>query len=696
MKRIILAFGFLLPLSAFSQKQLDSLKRLLKQEGLADTTVVVIRNELAKQYVNLQFNDSALHVCRDNLQLLNCHKGLEKYRFDAFLTLSDVFEGIIKNDSAIFYLYKAVSVGEKFRNNNIWRVYFRLGNIYMDKGDYDSAMTNYKKSLYPENLDTNKKKKRHSMSLTCIGSIYSLKGNFQLSQQNFLAALELSEEINDSTLISGQILSIGANHFRLKNYEKALHYYLKSLKIAERVKNKLLLKIGIHYMNIAEVYSVLNKPDSAVFYGKKSFDFNQSFGLKKELGYSLHYLSLAYRSAKNWKLAIVEEKQSYFLHLEAENKTGCAESLQGLAQIYFEIGNYQESFNQAALALDLAKQIGSQPVQKDLFKIMAKTAYQMNQFSRANKYWQGYDSLNEILYEKEKLQQFANAEALYENNKKTLEIEELTQKASFQQLEIQQQKLVRNLTMGGIGVSLGLLSIIFYQLRLKRNNLFMLSIKKSELEEKNNSLQKLTDKLEMALTDKDLLLKETHHRIKNNLQIISSLLNLQNESNTPDKIKAIQGRILSMSLIHQRLYKQDNLVGVEFLSYTKELMESLEKMYAHPNRKINCVVEGKEFILNADSAIPLGLILFELITNSFKHGFNHSNSGSIRLSIGRESTFLTMDYYDSGPGLPIGFDISKSESLGMKLIFNLAAQLEGKFTFSSEDGYRGKFVFTNL
>jgi two-component sensor histidine kinase len=511
-------------------------------------------------------------------------------------------------------------------------------------------------------------------------------------------ALELSEKSNDSTMVAMMLSNIGADNFQLKNYKKSLSNYFSSLKIVSRLASNINIKaqIATDYMNISEVYSLLNKPDSAIYYAKKSVDLNRSNYNKNELAYSFHYLSLAYRCAKNWKQAIVEESGAYSLHLESGDKNGCAESLQGLSEIYFAMGIYQQSLSQAALALTLATKIKAQHIQKDILKIMAQLYYHLNQFKLSNKYWQSYDSLNEILFDKEKLQQIANMEVLYESNKKTKEIESLTQKAIFQELEITQQKRIRNLTLGGIGICLSLLSIIFYQLSLKRKNLLTLAHGKKELEEKNLSLQQLTNKLEKALTDKNFLLKETHHRVKNNLQVISSLLNLQKSNGSPHAIKSAQSRILSMSLIHQRLYKQDNLVGIEFLSYTKELAHLLENLYGFSNHSIKYTITGEDFILNADAAIPLGLILQELITNSFKHAFNGSGDIKINITHIGDGHALILEYGDSGSGMPVEFDIAKSETLGLKLISNLTAQLDGEVTFRNTNGFNVKFVFNNV
>jgi two-component sensor histidine kinase len=677
MKKVILSISLLISVSAFSQQsKLDSLQQLLTQPGLSDTTWVIIKNEIAKQHRDLYFSDSALRLCAENLAFIE-KKKIHRLKPRVLNTMAYTYFRMGHLDSSI-KLFKT-TLAEAIRYSDSHIKYYAnkgLGQIYLSMGHSDSVIYYFNKCLEQKSQD-----KQEVIWLTQgLAQSYLNLGNYQMSLQYQLKALEDSQEIQHPAFISRSLNDMGVMHFYLKNFKKSLWYYLKALKITEEKENKSTI-----LMNISEVYSHWNKGDSAIYYASQSVDILKGLKAVNTLAYGLHYLSIAYKTKKEWAKSLSAEQEAFKLHKDAGDRNGSAESANGLGEIYFTVGQFHEATVYATTALKLAKEIQAQEIQKKALYILATTFAQIEKHAIASQYWQSYDSLNKIL--NDKLPHFADIEALYENNKKAKAITLLTQKASFQEMEIKQQKCVRNYTLAGAGILLVLLSVIFYLFRQKRKTAQVLT--------KNNmSLQNLAEKLKKAVADKNVLLKEIHHRVKNNLQIINSLLNLQSSNNSSDTIKAVQGRITSMALIHKQLYTQDNLEHIEFLSYAKELMQSLRGTYLTPHREIDCLVEGEEFKLNADAAIPLGLILFELITNSFKYAFNNSGSGNIGLNIDRmDSSFLAINYYDSGPGLPPGFDVSASETLGVKLIVNLAEQLDGRVTFFYENGYRVKFIF---
>ena len=201
-----------------------------------------------------------------------------------------------------------------------------------------------------------------------------------------------------------------------------------------------------------------------------------------------------------------------------------------------------------------------------------------------------------------------------------------------------------------------------------------------------SSRRKMEAEREAAFREKELLLNEVHHRVKNNLQIISSLLSLQADSQTePDVIAALtdaQTRVRSISLIHERLYRSGNFAAINFAQYARELGQHLLSTL-HTAGAVSLTVHAGEITLGLDQAIPCGLILNELITNSLKHGFATNRCGTIAvglttLSDGR----LELSVADSGAGLPVDFDMLHSSTLGIQLIVSLAAQLGGELEYS--------------
>jgi two-component sensor histidine kinase len=214
------------------------------------------------------------------------------------------------------------------------------------------------------------------------------------------------------------------------------------------------------------------------------------------------------------------------------------------------------------------------------------------------------------------------------------------------------------------------------------------------------AVEERTKSLSKALKDRELLLMEIHHRVKNNLQIVSDLLQLQkDEMDDPKKTAFIsdgQSRVVSMALIHQNLYQNSDLTSIRFDVFLQSLTSQIAELYSADQRSIKLELKGAEFFLDIDTAIPLGLITNELITNSYKYAFNQSNVVKILVdleSLGKGAYKMT--YKDFGSGLPQGVDVNSSKSLGMRLIYGLTHQLSGEIHYSNDGGSVFEITFND-
>ncbi|HEV7892333.1 MAG TPA: histidine kinase dimerization/phosphoacceptor domain -containing protein [Pyrinomonadaceae bacterium] len=190
------------------------------------------------------------------------------------------------------------------------------------------------------------------------------------------------------------------------------------------------------------------------------------------------------------------------------------------------------------------------------------------------------------------------------------------------------------------------------------------------------------EKIRASLREKEILLKEIHHRVKNNLQIISSLLNLQSahirDPHALEVFKEGQGRVRSMALIHEKLYQSDDLARVDFSEYIRNLAAYLFRSYEVNAGAVRLSVEAEDVLLGVDTAIPCGLIINELVSNSLKHAFPGGTGGSINIRLRpADAERLTLTVADDGVGLPEGFDVRATPSLGLQLVNTLARQLGG-------------------
>lgn len=227
----------------------------------------------------------------------------------------------------------------------------------------------------------------------------------------------------------------------------------------------------------------------------------------------------------------------------------------------------------------------------------------------------------------------------------------------------------------------------------------------NKLHRENHQLElKVADRtvaLKKSLEDRELLLAEIHHRVKNNLQVISGLLELQKEQLEDATAKKAfsegQSRVGSIALIHQNLYQNETLGNVEFCSFAKDLSCKVAELFGTQNNKVTFAIDEKEVYLDIDTAVPLGLILNELVTNSYKYFLQESQEHTITIAINSSSKGVyELIYRDNGPGLKESIDVYTATSLGLKLIRGLAKQLHGTVTYRFENGSVFVIQFKNL
>ena len=204
--------------------------------------------------------------------------------------------------------------------------------------------------------------------------------------------------------------------------------------------------------------------------------------------------------------------------------------------------------------------------------------------------------------------------------------------------------------------------------------------------------------LKNSLVEKEILLREIHHRVKNNLQTISSLLDLQAESITEEKIleafRSSQNRIKSMALIHERLYKAEDLSKIKAEEYIEKLIDYLEDTYTSPTWDIEIITDINKLFLNLDVAIPCGLIINELVSNSIKYAFPDNRKGKIKISLQPdESKNLILTISDNGRGIPLEMLAQDSQTLGLQLVKLLVKQLNGKMEIDGTNGTSIKIIF---
>ncbi|XHR92640.1 sensor histidine kinase [Mucilaginibacter sp. UC70_90] len=231
----------------------------------------------------------------------------------------------------------------------------------------------------------------------------------------------------------------------------------------------------------------------------------------------------------------------------------------------------------------------------------------------------------------------------------------------------------------------------------KQLNNKRLQLKEKKISEQNQMLQHLTADKNRLLDEKDWLLKEVHHRVKNNLQIVMSLLNTQSaflKNNAAlAAIRESQNRVQAIALIHQKLYSSSNVAFIDIAVYINELVNYLADCYDAHERGIRFEQQIERVKMDVAQAVPVGLMLNEAITNAIKYAFPHRR-GYINISLGTlDDNNIMLSIADNGIGLPQDFDIKEASSLGMEMMKALSKQLGGNFKMENNEGVAITLVF---
>jgi two-component sensor histidine kinase len=280
----------------------------------------------------------------------------------------------------------------------------------------------------------------------------------------------------------------------------------------------------------------------------------------------------------------------------------------------------------------------------------------------------------------------------YDTEKKDKNIKLLNSQNQLHRIRAENAENAKNITLGGIIVALVIIVLLFSLYRVKRRNNSKLEAHQRELDQKNAFLETLAADLQKLLKEKDWLVKEVHHRVKNNLQMVTSLLYSQSVYLEDEAAKRAVNdslrRMQAMALIHQKLYQDENSSTVSMPEYIGELVHYLRESFETDEQIVfDQSIEAVK--LDVSQAVPLGLIITESIVNAIKYAFLNEQSGTVNIILQHDETGqLVLEISDNGVGLPSEPELMERNSLGLDLIQGLAKQLGGTFTIKSEGGVK--------
>jgi len=509
-----------------------------------------------------------------------------------------------------------------------------------------------------------------------------------------LEAVRIIEERNDTSPEAAEAYNyVAIIYDAMHDEQKSFEYLQKADRIAVQ-HNDLPLVVMLE-TNIIQMLMKFKRYREALVYLKK-LEAIQKKSLKKENLMLLHRCILVYTALKDFKNA--KKYADRAMAISSGLPPNSPEQFMlypAITKYHYEVGEYELARKYAMIYKKMAEGSKNAGRLADIHRMLFKIDSVQLRFNDAIKDLEAAKNHEFAILNDKKDKAFQELQVKYDSDKKDKYIllkdennKLLRKQGELQETRLSQANLVKNISFIGILALIIILSLVYRGFYNKQKNNKLLQAQSRVIDEKNTVLQKLADQREW-------LLREIHHRVKNNLQIVMSLLNTQSHYLT-DKaamlaISSSQNRIHSMSLIHKKLYQSDNLVQIHMPTYVNELVEYLRVAF-ETGQRIRFSLQIDDIDLDISQAVPVGLILNEAITNSIKHAFPQAAEGEIRIVVEKDNHQCTLTISDNGVGLPVTAATDK-ETLGMKLIKGLSGDIDGVLETDSVMGYRISISF---
>jgi two-component sensor histidine kinase len=355
--------------------------------------------------------------------------------------------------------------------------------------------------------------------------------------------------------------------------------------------------------------------------------------------------------------------------------------LSALARLYLAQNKLDKAKKTGEQVLAFATAYHDKLFLRDACNVLSAIAKKRNQPAQALVYFEAFKNWNDSIYNEKRIKGIEDVESRLKLQKNELEVKYLSDKRNEENKELKQSNIgLQATTIAILVLSLVLLIVggVLWQSNRSRGR-------------KNLELEKQKQVIERQSHEKDTLIREINHRVKNNLQVISSLLNLQaNSLSDPAATEALRDshmRVKAISMIHQKLYGYEENASIPLGAYINSLFADLRMVFAAVHIQLDCSTEPDGLLLDMESAVPLGLILNETITNALKYAFQNKPAGKITIRMietANQDYVLTVQ--DDGNGLPEGFDEANAGSLGFRIIRELSRQLRGKYQYTNNLG----------
>lgn len=635
---------------------------LFKEE--ADTLLQVdAMLRISTSYLRQGKNDLAATIDSVSLMLSekkNYPKGIATahYNFGRYLTS----KGKLREAAAAYQKYIDVWTAEG-KESTAANAYNQLGIVYRNMSEYTLA-----KRYLTEAIRISAKHNREdllALAYMNLANVNSSIGEYTEAITNHLHSIRIKEKQNDINGLTQSYQNIGIVYSKLDKPDDALHYYYKVLDLKHVIQNQRTL--AMLYNNIGICYAKKFAFDSAQRNTNRALLMRKKLGDKAGIAQSLNNLAVVHRDKKDYKQAIVYFEEALAVQQTLESKDDLANVYANLGTLYTKTGNTKLGEEYLLKSLSMYRETGSAAIKEPLHGLTAMYEAQGN-VEKAGVYRGEYLKISDSLVSDDVKNRLVQMQAEFDVERKEAQLHLEKQQNELKDLQLAQSESKRLVLIIALAIVLMMMIALLYHVRTKR-------LAARALAQKNERIE--------------LLIRELHHRVKNNMQTISSILSLQSYGVQDEKAKAAlqesKSRVEAMSIIHQKLYLDDDIRDINVEEYLHTMVNTLAQSYGYNSSSVTKTVDPSLKSLDVDLAIPLGLIINELVINAFKHAFVTVPHPALHVSLMQQQDRIQLVVKDNGRGMD-EIKLADTLSFGMKLIRTLAKQLNATVSQRNENG----------
>lgn len=586
----------------------------------------------------------------------------------------ELLEKIDSLDLVDFEFEQAIEIFNKRSDSlGLAETYERQADWLLNKSNFELAMNSVIKArdFYARQKNQDK-----------VGELLLKKGAIEYARGDYINSIETIFDAADQFKESGSkyhlafsYLQIGITYLFIEQYEKSLSNY--SMARDEFLSFNDSLGAAMCNSNIALVYLELGQYDTALTILKESTPTIQKSDRKIAISQAWHNTGLSFAGLSQIDSALYYYRKSLKLDKKISYTIGASSNYLQIGQVYNSMGQIDSVLYYGKKALESLKKAPDIDIESEANLLMALTHYNLGDYEQSSHFFKAHTmSLDSINRESEILDRIA-----YNQGDKIEKYRnELMLAKQREEIIAEENRGQRNLIYGLAIIGILLIVVLIQVLIINRRN--------KKLNQTLSANQKI---IESDLAIKKALLNEIHHRVKNNLQVISSMLSIQTQYISDPKLTEImeesKARINSMALIHESLYRRDANDITSFNSYIKDLIPRLINTYQVDEQKVQLIMDLEDIELSIDESVPCGLLINELISNSLKHAFPNDLSGKITISMKKEEDGeIVLGVKDNGVGLPDTVIPQNQDTFGFLLIYTLVAQLEADLKVEAKKG----------